>query len=59
MYVIFPAAGVVDESYLSLVAQEAEPQPTTEILNSQTSPPAPPPQSPAIAVESTESKPNR
>ena len=60
MYVIFPAAGVVEESYLSLVAQEAEqPAPTTEILSSNTSPPAPPPQPPAIVVDSTESKPDR
>ena len=54
MYVIFPAAGVVEESYLSLVSQEAEqPAPTTEILSSST------PQAPAIVVEDTDTKTNR
>ena len=60
MYVIFPAVGVVEESYLSLVAQEAEqPTATSDIVNTVTSPPAPPPQPPAIVVEDTESKRNR
>ena len=58
MYVIFPAVGVVEESYLSLVAQEVE-QPTapSEVVSSVTSPPAPP-QPPAIVIEDTESKHN-
>ena len=58
MYVIFPAVGVVEESYLSLVAQEVE-QPTapSEVVSSVTSPPAPP-QPPAIVIEDTESKRN-
>ena len=52
MYVIFPAVGVVEESYLSLVAQEAEqPTATSDIVNTVTSPPAPPPPPPAIVVE--------
>ena len=53
MYVIFPAVGVVEESYLSLVAQEVgEPVAPTEIVSSVTSPPAPPPPPPpAIVVE--------
>ena len=52
MYVIFPAVGVVEESYLSLVAQEVgEPTAPTEIVSSVTSPPAPPPPPPAIVVE--------
>ena len=44
---IFPAVGVVEESYLSLVAQEVE-QPTapSEVVSSVTSPPAPPPPNP-------------
>ena len=59
MYVIFPAVGVVEESYLSLVAQEVE-QPTapSEVVSSVTSPPAPPPQPPSIVVEDTEFKRN-
>ena len=50
---IFPAVGVVEESYLSLVAQEVgEPVAPTEIVSSVTSPPAPPPPPPpAIVVE--------
>ena len=51
MYVIFPAVGVVEESYLSLVAQEVE-QPTdpSAVVSSVTSPP---PKPPAIVVEDT------
>ena len=52
MYVIFPAVGVVEESYLSLVAQEVgEPTAPTDIVSSVTSPPAPPPPPPTIVVE--------
>ena len=60
MYVIFPAVGVVEESYLSLVAQEVElPTGTSEVVTYNTAPPAPPPQPPPIVVEDTEIKQQR
>ena len=42
MYVIFPAVDVVDESYLSLVAQENENPPPTGLRPSQNNTPAGP-----------------
>jgi len=60
MYVIFPAVGVVEESYLSLVTQEID-QPTvaSEVVSYNTAPPVPPPQPPSIVIENAEPTQNR
>ena len=57
---ILNGAGIVEESYLSLVAQESEPALTTELINPSKSPPSQPPQpTPVIVVDSEEQKPRR